>query len=206
MQNIRNVPVRELLNDAIQLDRIGYPSGYFITKCGKVLSLKSGTPYELNTHISAVGYPAVGLKHNRKTKLAYVHRLIALAFIDNPENKPQINHIDGDKANNDIENLEWVSASENVQHAWDNKLNRKTEKTAAVAKWAALKMMVARRRFSDAEVEDIRQKISEGWSYRSIARDFGCNHSLISQIATGNAYCETLAELADKIDRLQNET
>ena len=48
---------------------------------------------------------------------------MALAFIDNPDNKPEVNHIDGNKLNNSLENLEWVTKSEQAKHAWDNNLN-----------------------------------------------------------------------------------
>ncbi|MGH1111211.1 MULTISPECIES: HNH endonuclease [Bacillus cereus group] len=69
------------------------------------------------------GYYKVTLTNNGKQKNYQVHRLLALAFIPNPENKPSINHIDGNKGNNTLSNLEWATQSENSQHAYDNNLN-----------------------------------------------------------------------------------
>lgn len=64
-----------------------------------------------------VGYKQVSLwKNNKKTNL-YIHRLVAEAFIPNPSNKPDVNHIDGNRQNNHVSNLEWVTPKENSQHA-----------------------------------------------------------------------------------------
>ena len=63
-------------------------------------------------------YMQVGLHKNGKTKVFHVHRLVSKAFIKNPKNKPQVNHIDGNGLNNNINNLEWVTGSENSLHAF----------------------------------------------------------------------------------------
>jgi hypothetical protein len=69
------------------------------------------------------GYKSISLCKNGIGKSYQLHRLVAIAFIPNPNNKPQVNHIDGNKQNNNINNLEWVSAKENSQHSYDNGLS-----------------------------------------------------------------------------------
>ena len=68
------------------------------------------------------GYERVRLTVDRKKYSLKVHREVAKAFIPNPENKPQVNHIDGNKSNNAVSNLEWVTNIENARHAVDNGL------------------------------------------------------------------------------------
>lgn len=66
--------------------------------------------------------PYVSFTENGKQRLVSVSRLVAIAFLPNPENLPQINHIDGDPSNNSLENLEWCTAKHNMRHAYENGL------------------------------------------------------------------------------------
>lgn len=101
----------------------GYESLYEINESGDVRSLhKHNYGYILNQRIDRGGYYTVRLsKPYKRSCTFYVHRLLGYAFIPNPENKPFINHKSGIKLNNSIDNLEWVTHSENMLHAY--KLN-----------------------------------------------------------------------------------
>ena len=84
------------------------------------------TNKKLKPYISKVGYPMVTLSSNdNKRKKFYVHRLIAEYFIPKVEGKTFINHKDGNKTNNKLSNLEWVTQSENIKHAYDTNLRDK---------------------------------------------------------------------------------
>lgn len=93
--------------------------GYYVTDCGDVYSRDynhTGRFKKRQLMVSAKGYLRVRLYNERGAFYKSVHRLVADAFIPNPNNKPQINHKDGNKLNNNILNLEWVSNSENQLH------------------------------------------------------------------------------------------
>lgn len=93
----------------------GYPL-YSVSNFGQIRNDK--TNKILKGGPDTYGYPIVILCNNGQKRTRTVHRIVAEAFIPNPQNKPQVNHIDGDKKNNCISNLEWVTNQENSDHFW----------------------------------------------------------------------------------------
>lgn len=106
------------------------------------------------------------IKHYNK----FVHRLVAEAFLDNPTRLNQVNHIDGNKEHNNVENLEWCNAKHNIKHALINKLRPTGEDTRQA-------------RFSNSEVLKIRNMLANGISQAKIAKYFNCPYSTIKNIA-----------------------
>ena len=100
---------------------------YFIYDNGDVLNIL--TNKILKGSIGEHGYKYYRLSKNGKKKMFYAHRLVAEAFIDNPNNLPVVNHKNGNKLNNNIENLEWVNYSENSEHAHKEKLIKDRRKS-----------------------------------------------------------------------------
>jgi len=111
------------LNQTFWKDILGYEGLYKININGEIVSLqKRNFGKEISKRIDRTGYWIVKLKNESKYSSVYIHRLLALAFIDNPLNKPFVNHINGNKQDYCITNLEWVTASENMKHAYQQGL------------------------------------------------------------------------------------
>lgn len=108
-------------------DVIGYEGYYQVSNTGMVRSVdrvvtRSGKPIVRHSHylkprLSKEGYNSASLSMGGEQKYVKVHRIVAQAFILNLENKPQVNHINGNQGDNRVENLEWVTQHENMRHA-----------------------------------------------------------------------------------------
>lgn len=150
-------------------DIIGYEGLYQISNCGRVkrshytagttIHPKQLKEKEVTVWVDTWGYLRVHLNHRGVRKAFRVHRLVAQAFIPNPSNLPQVNHIDGNKSNNKVSNLEWCTNIYNQEHA------RKT----------GLRKMG----LTEEEKAEVYHKWQSGKSYRTLAKEYGVCHSTI---------------------------
>lgn len=114
-------------------DVVGYEGVYQVSNLGNVKSLRMWSSVQkryiqrekiLKPYKAPTGYLQIGLKSERTRKLGLVHRLVAEAFIPNAENKREVNHINGIKTDNRVENLEWNTSQENTIHAYKKGLEK----------------------------------------------------------------------------------
>lgn len=111
--------------EEIWRDCKGYEGKYQVSNLGRVWSIKRQN--YLTPHIHTKGYLQVTMMaKNGKMKQEYVHRLVALAFIPNPDKLPQVNHKDENKQNNHVDNLEWCTCKENINYG--TRTERRAEK------------------------------------------------------------------------------
>ena len=103
----------------------GYEGIYQISNKGRVKSLHYGKEKILSGTPIKGGYLFINLSKNGKTKPFYIHRLVAQAFLPNPDNLPDVNHKDEDKTNNYVENLEWCSRKYNINYGNRNEITKK---------------------------------------------------------------------------------
>ena len=155
--------------------------GYFISNLGR---LKGRSGKIINTYLNKrTGYLNVCLKpngRNGKVKCLKIHILVAKAFILNPENKPQVNHIDGNKLNNTVSNLEWCTGKENMQHAFKHNLvtiykgedNSQAKLTNEQVKW----------------IREHYIPRNSVFGVRALGRKFGVAHNTILEVLKNKSY------------------
>jgi hypothetical protein len=170
--------------DEIWLPVNGFEGSYEVSNLGRVRSLdrvvngRWGKPrfYEgkfMAQRSSSTGYALVSLSRPReRQQVATVHRLVAIAFIPNPEGKPQVNHVDGVKTNNNVKNLEWSTNQENVTHAYRIGLSAQGVDHPAA-------------KLTPELIQKAKELRETGHTYAAIGRMFGLNYTVISKALRG---------------------
>lgn len=160
----------------------GFEGLYIVSDQGQVMSLprsgSGGREYEkiLSGGICS-GYLALTLCNKGKSKRVQIHRMVAEAFLPNIEGKLQVNHINGVKTDNRLENLEWVTPSENILHGLSlgimNTAKGEQKKNS---------------KFKNSEVSEIKIMLREGVLGTVIANKFGVHKSIIYSIKSGKTW------------------
>lgn len=161
-------------------DVVGYEEFYKVSNCGRVKSVRFGKENILNACVSRKGYLQVHLRKNGSGKSFEVHKLVALAFLPKPDGEFEIDHIDGDKSNNRVDNLEWVTHGENLRRAYERGL--RFPMSGSHHKLSKL---------TDDDVRYIRANYIPGhceFGARPLARRFNVSKSTIERIIYGEAY------------------
>lgn len=141
-----------------------YEDLYEVSNLGNVRKIKDN--YIFHKNKNSRGYIVVTLTKENVEKSHSVHRLVASAFIPNPSNKPQINHISGIKTDNRVNNLEWCTGSENMQHCYKNNLQKK--------------------RFKRVNQYTLDNQFIRKWdSLIQVEKELNINHSKISMVCNG---------------------
>lgn len=169
----------------------GFEDKYEVSDKGNVRSLNYRNTGETRilTPISLKkGYLMVGLCRNSKMKWEKVHRLVATAFIPNPEQKPQVNHINGNKADNNVDNLEWATESENQIHAYKTGLKRGSVEHGKLLGDSQRESLIKRNKENTKPVIATNVKTGEKILFESAAeveRVLGINHASIPRVCNG---------------------
>ena len=172
-------------------DVLGWEDRYQITKFGQVRrksryinSPICGGQRRLPTKQLSVrlirGYLAIQIRIHGRGKTIYIHRMLAMLFIPNPENKRCINHIDGQKDNNSLGNLEWCTHKENMAHAHRTGLAHVPRQGPGELSSAA--------KLNNEQVIDIKRRLLIGETYKSIGSIYGVSNSTIGWIARGETW------------------
>ena len=159
----------------------GFEGAYMISNTGKVLSIpRHGTKVNVPTlrriSLTHDGYAKVRLIYKGKDETRRIHRLVAEAFIPNLDNKETVNHIDGNKLNNSVDNLEWTDRHEQMIHAYKNNLKKPVH---------------TNRKFTDEQAEEIRKEYVRGSMTHgtvALAKKYNVNNTTIGMIVRGIHY------------------
>lgn len=177
----------------------GYEGIYRVSNLGKVKSLKrkvniqSGSQRTVNEKILknqlySNGYNFVKLSKDHVSQPYSIHRLVGIAFIPNPQNKPCINHKNGIKTDNRVENLEWVTYSENHKHAFRNGLKKITEKEKRETSKRFRGSNHPSSKLNEKDIPIIRKMYNNGFSQPVIGKKFGVSQGSITRIITGKSW------------------
>lgn len=167
----------------IWLDIKGYEGIYKISNLGNVYSLKRNKL--LLPKMDRYGYVSVKLYKNGNHQKYNIHRLVAISFIPNPFNKETVNHINGIKNDNRMDNLEWATYKENTQHAIRTGLFLK-EKTNSKRQSHPVKLT----KENVKEIRDLYNKGKHGFGYVSLAKKYNVSRSLIREIVKNKIWQE----------------
>lgn len=151
-----------------------------VSNTGLLRNAKNKHIYKITINQRGYVQVCISLGSRKNKKVFRVHRAVAETFIQNPENKREINHIDGNKQNNLVENLEWSTHSENIQHAFDTGLNKQKIGTDNI--YAKL---------SKDDVRYIRENYipyDKQYGSRALGRKFGISHSHILEVINRESY------------------
>ena len=162
---------------------------YLVSTLGNVDSLKHGKRHRLAQRIKNNGYLQVGIRVDGKQKYFCVHRLVAMAFIPNADGKPQINHINGIKTDNCVENLEWCTQSENQVHALKNGLRVARQNEDAFGA-----------KLTNEQVIYIRNN-PDGLTMKQLAKKFGVQRTTVGEVQLGNHFKTVGGKIRDRIDK-----
>lgn len=124
------------------------------------------------------GYLDISLSKNGERKVCLIHRIVATAFLENSTGLPIVNHKDGNKSNNHISNLEWCDNIQNSAHAWQTGLMRNHIKGSRVHF----------SKLTEADIPEIKRRISNSETHLSIANSYGVDQSIISCIKHGKIW------------------
>jgi len=150
----------------------GYEGSYQVSNLGNIRSLKCNKIRILKPILRKSGYYYVTLYQNKHERKAIIHRLIGAAFLPNPQNKPEINHKNGIKADNRLENLEWVTQSENMIHSYKNGLQKPLKGS-----------LNGNAKLNEAQIKEIRQLYATGnYLQREIASKYNLSLANINRI------------------------